>query len=130
MCYFLALPRLQGTVILFPTQDLWAKAIRILGVMGSKSPFLSGTATSAEQGFPDLFYDSYMNFSGPAKTPQAIVKKLEALFEKAVQDQTLREKLREMALEPEFLNSQATQKYLDGELKWGAVIKKANIISK
>ncbi len=98
--------------------------------MGAKSPFLPGALTSVEQGFPDLFYDSYMNFSGPAKTPQAIVKKLEALFEKSIQDGILREKLNEMGLEAEFLNSEATQKYLEGELKWGTVIKNANIINK
>ncbi len=125
----------QSHFAIFPFSSLiikqnQAKTIRILGVMGSKSPFLPDTPTSTEQGFPDLFYDSYMNFSAPAKTPQTIIKRLEALFEKAVQEKTLREKLKEMGFEVEFLNSQTTQRYLEGELKWGTVIKKANIISK
>jgi hypothetical protein len=41
----------------------------------------------------------------------------------------LREKLKDMGFEVEFLNSLNTQKYLDGEHKWGDLIKKANIIT-
>jgi tripartite-type tricarboxylate transporter receptor subunit TctC len=124
----------QSHFAIFPFSSLiikqgQAKTIRILGVMGSKSPFLPDTATSAEQGFPDLFYDSYMNFSAPAKTPQTIIKKLEGVFEKVIQDKALREKLKDMGFEVEYLNAQSTQKYLDGEHKWGTLIKKANIIS-
>ena len=70
-----------------------------------------------------------MNFSAPAKTPQTIIKKLEGVFEKAIQDKALREKLKDMGFEVEFLNAQSAQKYLDGEHKWGTLIKKANIIS-
>lgn len=124
----------QSHFAIFPFSSLiikqgQAKTIRILGVMGSKSPFLPDTPTSAEQGFPDLFYDSYMNFSASAKTPQTIIKKLEGVFEKAIQDKALREKLKDMGFEVEFLNAQSAQKYLDGEHKWGTLIKKANIIS-
>jgi len=125
----------QSQFAIFPFSSLiikqsQAKAIRIIGIAGSKSPFLPDIPTSAEQGFPDLFYDSYMNFSAPAKTPQPIVHKLEGIFEKAVQDKGLRDKLKELGFEVEFLNSPATQKYLDGEHKWGDLIRKANIITK
>ena len=107
-----------------------AKAIRLIGVMGSKNKFLPDTPTSAEQGFPDLVYDSYLSFLAPAKTPQAITKKLEDLLEKAVQEKALRDKIEDLGFVVEFLNSQNTQKYLEGELRWGDVIKKANIIAK
>ncbi len=107
-----------------------AKAIRIIGVMGAKSKFLPDTPTSAEQGFPDLVYDSYLSLLAPAKTPQAITKKLEDLLEKAVQEKALRDKIEDLGFVVEFLNSQNTQKYLEGELRWGDVIKKANIIAK
>jgi tripartite-type tricarboxylate transporter receptor subunit TctC len=107
-----------------------AKAIRIIGIMGAKNKFLPDTPTSAEQGFPDLVYDSYLSFLAPAKTPPAITKKLEGLLEKAVQEKALRDKIEDLGFVVEFLNSQNTQKYLEGELRWGDVIKKANIIAK
>jgi len=125
----------QAQLAIFPFSSLvvkqaQAKAIKILGVMGSKSPFLPDTPTSTEQGFPDLVYDSYLSFLAPAKTPQAVAKKLEGVFEKAAQDKVLREKIRDLGFEVEFLNSQGTQKYLAGELRWGTVIKNANIVTK
>jgi tripartite-type tricarboxylate transporter receptor subunit TctC len=125
----------QAQFAIFPFSSLvvkqsQTKAIRLIGVMGSRSPFLPDTPTSTEQGFPDLVYDSYLSFIAPAKTPPAILKKLEGVFEKASQDKALREKIHDLAFEVEFLNAQSTQKYLEGELKWANVIKKANIISK
>jgi tripartite-type tricarboxylate transporter receptor subunit TctC len=125
----------QAQFAIFPFSSLvvkqaQTKAIRIIGVMGSKSKFLPDTPTSAEQGFPDLVYDSYLSFLAPAKTPQAITKKLEEVLEKAIQDKALRDKIEDLSFVVEFLDSQNTQKYLEGELRWGDVIKKANIISK
>ena len=125
----------QAQFAIFPFSSLvvkqaQTKAIRIIGVMGSKSKFLPDTPTSAEQGFPDLVYDSYLSFLAPAKTPQAITKKVEEVLEKAIQDKALRDKIEDLSFVVEFLDSQNTQKYLEGELRWGDVIKKANIISK
>jgi tripartite-type tricarboxylate transporter receptor subunit TctC len=104
-----------------------AKAIKILGVMGDKSEFLPTTPTSGEQGFPGLVYDSCLSILAPAKTPQTIVKKLEGLLEKAHRDASFVQKVRDLAFEPKFLNSEKTVKYLEGEIRWGEVIKKANI---
>lgn len=52
------------------------------------------------------------------------------LLEKAIQDKALKDKVEDLGFQVEFLNSQGTQKYLEGELKWGTVIKKATITSK
>jgi tripartite-type tricarboxylate transporter receptor subunit TctC len=125
----------QSHFAIFPfsslvTKQVQARTIRLVGVMGAKSPFLPDTLTSAEQGFPDLIYDSYLSFLAPAKTPEAIVKKLEGLLEKAAHDNALREKVQDLGFTVEFLNSQRTQKYLEGELRWGDVVKRANIIAK
>ena len=106
-----------------------AKAIKILGIAGSKFLFLPGVLTAPEQGYPSLVYDAYMDFCAPAKTPPAIVKKLEQALQKTVQDKVVREKLMALGLEPQFLDSQATQRYLEGETKWGDVIRKAHIVT-
>ncbi len=107
-----------------------AKTVKILGIAGSKSPFLPDVPTAAEQGFPYLFYDAYTDFVAPLKTPPAIIKKLEQAIQKTVEDKAVREKLTALGLDVHFLDSQGTQKYLEGEIKWGEVIKKAHIVTK
>jgi tripartite-type tricarboxylate transporter receptor subunit TctC len=124
----------QANFAIFPFSSLVikqaeAKAIKILGVMGDKSEFLPNTPTSAEQGYPDLVYDSYLGILAPAKTPQAVIKKLEGLLEKAHQEASFLNKIKDLAFEPKFLNSEKTLKYLEGELRWGTVIKNAKIIT-
>lgn len=124
----------QANFAIFPFSSLVikqaeAKAIKILGVMGDKSEFLPNTPTSAEQGYPDLVYDSYLSILAPAKTPQAVIKKLEGLLEKAHQEASFLTKIKDLAFEPKFLNSEKTLKYLEGELRWGTVIRNAKIIT-
>ncbi|MEW6667536.1 MAG: tripartite tricarboxylate transporter substrate binding protein [Thermodesulfobacteriota bacterium] len=125
----------QADFAIFPFSSLVikqadAKAIKILAVMGDKSEFLPNTPTSAEQGYPDLKYDSYLSILAPAKTPQAVIKKLESMMEKALQEAPFRQKVKDLAFETDFLNAEKTLKYLSGEIRWGEVIKKANIITK
>ena len=125
----------QADFAIFPFSSLVikqaeAKAIKILGVMGDKSEFLPNTPTSAEQGFHNLKYDSYLSILAPAKTPQAVIKKLEGLMEKALQEASFRQKVKDLAFETDFLNAEKTRKYLEGEIRWGEVIKKANIVTK
>ena len=125
----------QANFAIFPFSSLVikqaeAKAIKILGVMGDKSEFLPNTPISAEQGYPNLVYDSYLSILAPAKTPQTVIKKLEGLMEKALQEASFRQKVRDLAFETDFLNAEKTRKYLEGEIRWGEVIKKANIVTK
>ena len=129
-----ALMGAQAQFAIFPFSSLLlkqaqTKTIKLLGVMGSKSQFMPDTPTSTEQGFPYLVFDSYLNFCAPAKAPAAIVKKLEGALEKLIKDKALKDKIAGLALEPDFLNAQQTLKYLEGEIKWADVIKKANIVS-
>ena len=125
----------QANFAIFPFSSLVikqaeAKAIKILGVMGDKSEFLPNTPTSAEQGYPKLVYDSYLSILAPAKTPQPVLKKLEGMLEKALQEASFRQKVKDLAFETDFLNAEKTRKYLEGEIRWGEVIKNANIVTK
>jgi tripartite-type tricarboxylate transporter receptor subunit TctC len=125
----------QADFAIFPFSSLVikqaeAKAIKILAVMGDKSEFLPNTPTSAEQGYPNLKYDSYLSILAPAKTPQTVIKKLEGLMEKALQEAPFRQKVKDLAFETDFLNAEKTWKYLEGEIRWAEVIKRANIVTK
>lgn len=106
-------------------------SIRILAVSRPKrSPFLPDTPTTGEQGYPELDGNNYyLNYNAPAKTPASIIAKLEAAFEKAMQDEELRKKIEQLDTQPEFMNSRDLQKWLESQvLRWEQVIKKANIV--
>jgi tripartite-type tricarboxylate transporter receptor subunit TctC len=125
----------QANFAIFPFSSLILKqaqtgAIKVLAVMGEKSRFLPDTATSAQQGYPALVYDSYLNFLAPAKTPQPVIRKLESLLEKATQEEAFRQKLIDLGNEVEFLNAEQNQKYLEGEMRWADVIRKAHIVAR
>jgi tripartite-type tricarboxylate transporter receptor subunit TctC len=107
--------------------------LRILAVSSPKrSPFLPGTPTAGEQGFPDLDGNNYyINYDAPAKTPAPVLAKLEAAFEKAMQDKDLQERVRQMDIQPEFMNARDLQKWLESQVKrWEQVIKQANVVTK
>ncbi len=108
-------------------------ALRILAVMRPKrSPFLPDTPTTGEQGFPELDGNNYyLNYNAPAKTPASIITRLETAFEKAMQDGELRKRIEQLDTQPEYVNAQNLQKWLEGQvLRWEQVIKKANIVAK
>lgn len=110
-----------------------SREIKILAVSQPKrSPFLPNTPTAGEQGFPDLDSNNYyINYDAPAKTPASIIAKIEAAFEKALQDKELRNKIEQLDIQPNFMNSRDLEKWLESEvLRWGPVIKKANIVTK
>jgi tripartite-type tricarboxylate transporter receptor subunit TctC len=105
-------------------------AIRIIAVMRPKRlPSLPDTPTTGEQGFAEMDTNNYyLNYNLPAKTPAAIVTKLEAAFEKTMQDKEVRAKIEQMDTQPEFLGSKELGKWQEGQVKkFEQVIKKANI---
>jgi tripartite-type tricarboxylate transporter receptor subunit TctC len=108
-------------------------ALRIVAVCSPKrSPFLPDTATSGEQGFPELDGNNYyLNYDAPAKTPAPILAKLEAAFGKAMQEKETQDRIRQMDTLPDFLNARDLQKWLEGQVeRWEKVIRKANIVTK
>ena len=109
------------------------KTIRILAVMKQKrSSFTPDTPTTGEQGFPEMDANNYhMNYGAPAKTPAPVLAKLEAAFEKALQDKELQKKLEQLDIEPGFMSSRDLQKWLESQVaRWEQIIKKANIVTK
>ncbi|PKN67912.1 MAG: hypothetical protein CVU57_01475 [Deltaproteobacteria bacterium HGW-Deltaproteobacteria-15] len=108
-------------------------AVRIVAVCSPKrSPFMPETATAGEQGFPEMDGNNYfLNYSAPARTPEPILAKLEAAFEKVMREKELQDKIRQMDIQPHFMNAKDLQKWLEGQVaRWEEVIKKANIVTK
>ncbi len=122
-----------GILTIFQWPHVKSNAVRALAVLSAKrDPLLPQVPTAVEQGYPDLSVAANYNlFLAPARTPAAVVKKLEGALEKTLQDKTTRERVEKTELTPDFLNSRNTQALLDDEIKkWTPVVKKANIVVK
>ncbi len=135
-----ALTALLGNQVQFcnlPYSSLLKKhhptSIRLLAVLSpQRSPFLPDIPSVGEEGYAELGNSqSHLSFNAPAGTPASIIAKLEAAFEKAMQDKEVRGKIEQLDTQPVFVNSRDTQKMLERQvLRWEEVIKKANIVAK
>ena len=107
-------------------------ALKALAVFAAhRDPALPQVPTAVEQGFPGLIASSYHAFYAPAKTPPAILKKLEAALEKALQDKQVIKEIEAQRLTVAYLSSRDTRQFLENELKkWSIIAKRANIVVK
>jgi tripartite-type tricarboxylate transporter receptor subunit TctC len=106
------------------------KGIRIIAVMRpQRIPAIAHVTTCGEQGFPELDdYYSMINFTASAGTPAPILAKLEAAIQKTMQDNEVRQKLKDIDVEPKFLSSKEMKEWLDGDVrKYEMIIKKTNM---
>jgi tripartite-type tricarboxylate transporter receptor subunit TctC len=107
-------------------------ALKALAVFATqRDPVLPQVPTAVEQGFPGLIASSYHAFFTPAKTPPAILNKLEVSLEKALQDKQVMKEIETQRLTVAYLNSKETKQFLENEFKkWSIIAKKANIVVK
>jgi tripartite-type tricarboxylate transporter receptor subunit TctC len=69
-----------------------------------RSPLLPDVPTTLEAGFPNSDYMSWFGMFAPAKTPQAIVDKLNAEITKAVQTPAVKDRLAELGVEAKSMS--------------------------
>ena len=111
------------------TGPLKAGALRGLAVTSAKRhPAWPDIPTLAEAGVPDMEVPVWTAFFAPAKTPPAIVARLQKEVARAVQTPEVRERFAQMALEPVGGSSEDLGKRVARDIeKWTAVAKAANI---
>jgi tripartite-type tricarboxylate transporter receptor subunit TctC len=98
--------------------------IRALGVAsGRRNPLLPDVATLAEQGYPDTVVDNWYGLLAPAKTPPAIIAKLNDAFVKAINDPTIKQKLIDSGAIPVADTPAEFGKFFKAEYeRWGKVV--------
>jgi len=103
--------------------------VKALGLTGTKrSPEHTDVPTIAEQGVAGYEISDWAGMLAPAGTPQAIVDKLNAEVQKALNDPETAKKLQLQGLEPAGTSAKDFAAFIDSEQKkWGDVAKKANI---
>ncbi len=100
-----------------------------LGVTGAKrSPIAPEYATIAEQGYPGFEMTSWYGVLLPAKTPAAVVNKLNAAIVAALKTQDVEEQMKRQGMDTIGGSPAEFAAYLKSETdKWAKVVKSANI---
>src|SRR5687767_6100623 len=93
-----------------------------------RNPSLPGVPTFAEAGVNGMEAGLWYGIVAPKKTPRAILAKLNAEVNRALQQPDLRERFAAMSVEIVGGSPEAFGRYMEAELKrWGEVVRAANI---
>jgi tripartite-type tricarboxylate transporter receptor subunit TctC len=112
-----AIPQIKGGKV---------KALAVTG--DQRSPELPDVPSMAEAGYPRVNTKLWSGWFVSAKTPPAIVAKLEDTLRKAITDPGVSEKLRGMAVNPGGTSSAEFAKMIDADIEnYKQIIKAANL---
>jgi len=110
-------------------QHIKTGRIKVLGVASRKrSGMLPDVPTVAESGLPGYEAYSWAALFAPAQTPKAVLDKINADFNVAMNDPSVKQKLLQAGAEADPGTQEQMRKRLHAEIeKWGKVIKTAGI---
>ena len=99
--------------------------IRALGAAsGQRNPMLPDVPTLAEQGYPNIVVDNWYGLLAPAKTPPAIIAKINDAFVKAINDPVVKKKLIDSGAIPVADTPAEFGKFFKNEYdRWGKVVR-------
>lgn len=102
-----------------------ASKLRALGQTAAQpSPALPDVATIAQQGLPNFDIKAWYGVLAPAKTPEAIVRRLNTSIIEYVSDARSREKLLSIGMEPLPLDPERSAAFIADELKrWTEIVR-------
>ena len=110
-------------------QHVRAGKLKALAVATAKrSDVLPGLPTLAESGLPDIHGDAWMGFIAPARTPAAILARLQGEISLIVKSDDMKQKLQAQLMEPVGGTAAEFRATLQADLaRWQPVIRKNNI---
>ena len=99
---------------------------RSLGVSSTKrAASLPDVPTTMEAGLPNSNYDVWIGMFAPAKTPRAIINRLNEETAKALRSPELREKYTALVMEPMIMSPTEFDVFLKKDVELNAVLVKA-----
>ncbi len=103
--------------------------LRLLAVAGSRrSPLLPDVSTIAESGYPGYALDIWLSITMPAKSPLAIIAKVNADVARVLGTQEMKARLAPQGIEVVTGTPQALAKLIrDDHARWGKIIAQAGI---
>ncbi len=104
-----------------------AGRLRPLGVaIPQRSPYLQDVPSIAEQGYPGFESVGWIGLAAPAKTPPAILDKLNAEIRKMLDDPAVREKFTAMASTPVGDSREQFAAFIKSEIaKWSRIARES-----
>jgi tripartite-type tricarboxylate transporter receptor subunit TctC len=92
-------------------------------------PEMKDVPTLSEKGYPNVVMSGWFAFVTPAKTPAAVVQKLNKAVADTVQDAGMVEILKKLGFNPAYISSAELKKYIADELtRASGIAKKENIV--
>jgi hypothetical protein len=106
-----------------------AKTFKVLALTGEqRNANLPDVATAKELGYKNLIASSWNGLAAPAKTPKAVIERLNKEINNALHDPQVEKKFQELNITPKFSTPAQAQEWYVSEIKiWGKVIEKASI---
>jgi tripartite-type tricarboxylate transporter receptor subunit TctC len=121
----------DAVVLTLPTvtPQIMQGTLRGLGLASAtRNAAVPNVPTYGEMGFPNVYSGSWVAFFAPAKTPDAIVGKLNAEINAAMKDAEVLEKLKAIGFDPIVKDMAATSEYFRDEIaNWGKMVKAVGI---
>lgn len=125
---------LSGQVQVFFTNQsnvigqIKGKLVKVLGVASSqRSALLPDVPTFAEQGYPEQQLSVWWGIAAPAKTPPAILDRLNREIVAAGSSPSMRTRLTEMGAESLTTTRQQANAFVEEEIvRWAKVVKSSN----
>ncbi len=116
-------------IITSSVQMVKAGKLQALAITGARrSPLLPDVPTMAEAGLPGYEFTAWYLLLAPAKTPPAVVERLNAELRRIEALPDFQARLRDSGAEGMSLDTQQTAAFLDREFsKWAKVVKERNI---
>lgn len=104
------------------------KVRALAAASGQRNPMLPNVPTLAEEGYKDTSSDNWYGLLAPAKTPPAVVARLNAAFVAAVNDPVVKDKLIKSGAIPVADKPAEFGAFLKDELeRWGRVVRDKGI---
>jgi len=112
--------------------QLSSQKVRALAISSAQrvriSPLLANVPTVAESGYPGFEAITWTGLVAPARTPQAVIDRINAEVRKALKTQDVLDKLAVEGSTAMGSTPQQFSEYLHAEhQKWGALVREANI---
>jgi tripartite-type tricarboxylate transporter receptor subunit TctC len=110
------------------TQITSGKVRAIAVASDTRNPMLPDIPTLAEQGYPNTSSDNWYGLLAPAKTPPAVVAKLNSAFVAAINDPVVKDKLIKSGAIPVANTSAQFGAFLKDEIgRWGKLVRERGI---
>ncbi len=121
----------DAVVLTLPTvtPQIVQGGLRGIGLASAtRNAAVPNVATYGEMGFPNVYSGSWVAFFAPAKTPDAIVSKLNAEINQVMKDADVLQRLKAIGFDPIVKNEAETVAYFKGEIaNWGKMVRAVGI---